>query len=155
MNSCSYIHVLDTAAKGHAFNGYVSGSEINLDGTKWTFTANNPSFKFGNYASGFGLPFGTSGNPTNGLTIETVDSYHLNMIYAKISCASQKTVNYRIYIGDTLLFSGSVTRPTGATSSEIVGCNFAAANGRIKIVIDGNDTSSGAVIVHTLAYNVA
>ena len=100
----------------------------------------------------YGLAFGKNASSrVQSLTIETVDSYTVNAVYFKGATAANQTANYKIYVGDTIVDSGTFTRETTVS---IIGNRFKSSTGKIKIVIDGSGAENGAIYIHSLAYNV-
>lgn len=151
INSCSYIYEIKGSSE---FKGYTSGEVKNLGGTDWTFSWSNPNGLIGNMNATYGLAFGKGSNTRmNELTIETVDTYDIDALYLKGSCASNETINYHMYVGEQLVKEGSITRNSSTTGPEVVGSSFSSINGRIKIIIDGSGARNGAIYIHTLAYN--
>ena len=155
-NSCSYQYeIIGSAAStaGSEFVNYTSGKVVNLGGTNWTFTWTNPNGLVGSKDKTYGLIFGKNASSrVNKLTIETVDSYNVNALYLKAATAAGQTANYKMYVGETLIASGTFTRESAPT---ILGDGFESLTGSLRIVIDGSGAESGAIYIHSLAYNIA
>ena len=154
-NSCSYQYeIIGSAASttGAEFVNYTSGKEVNLGGTIWTFTWTNPNGLVGSKDKTYGLAFGKNASSrVNKLTIETKNEYSVNAIYLKSSTAANQVANYKIYVGDTLVSSGTFTRESSGPS--IIGDTFSSLTGKISIVIDGSGAENGSIYIHSLAYN--
>ena len=156
LNSCSYQYeIIGSAAStpGSEFVNYTSGKEVNLGGEVWTFTWTNPSGAVGSKDKTYGLAFGKNASSRmKELTIETKESHVFNAIYLKAATAANQTANYKIYVGTTLVDSGTFTRESSGPS--LLGTTFTQLEGRIKIVINGGGASEGAIYIHTLAFNI-
>ena len=156
LNSCSYQYeIIGSAAStpGSEFVGYTSGKEVSLGGEVWTFTWTNPNGAVGSKDKTYGLAFGKNASSRmNQLTIETKESHVFNAIYLKAATAANQTANYSIYVGTTLVDSGTFTRESSGPT--LLGTTFSQLEGRIKIVINGSGATDGAIYIHTLAFNI-
>lgn len=154
MNSTSYLHVLTGKTNGGDLTGFSKGGTVTLSGTSWKIDWSNANADIYQYQSKWGVLFGKSSNPVNSFTMETISSISVDAFYAKISCASGKTINYSLTIGNTTIASGSVTRPSGADGPVSVGTEIETPiNGILKLTINGSGATQGSIIVHSLAYN--
>ena len=153
VDSCSYQGLVVNKAKGDFSNG----GTTSIDGVNWTTSWTNASGTMGSKDGTYGLAFGVAsgGKTMHELTFETVSSYNIDKVYFKGSCKAGETINVTIKVGSTTVYSGSITRTSGtSTGPEVVGASISATSGKVSITINGSGASTGAIYVHTLAFNV-
>jgi endonuclease I len=154
--SCSYKYNIQGSKAGADFNGFVKGNNIDLGGTTWNVDWSNSNGKIGSNNTTYGLAFGVASNnqTMNELIFKTVDAINVNAVYFSGSCASGKTINYTIKVGDQVWLSGTISRNSSTTGPEIVGgFKSTPINGQIQIIINGSGATSGAIYMKSLAYN--
>lgn len=155
MNSCSYKYKLTGKANGGDLAGFSNGGSVNFGGTTWQISWTNTSAVIGKLSQKYGVAFGTNNVSVNSLTLRTTAAINASAFYAKIYCASGKTINYTMKIGDTTIKTGSVTYVTGVDVPTIVGTRVETPiQGILSITIDGSGATNGAVYVHSLAYDL-
>ncbi|MFA6675767.1 MAG: hypothetical protein WCS49_02710, partial [Bacilli bacterium] len=155
MESCAYNYVLTGKKAGCDLNGFTNGNSVTLGGTPWTISWTNTNAAIGNRSADYGVAFGTSTTSVNSLTFATTNAIqNTNCFYAKISCASGKTINYTMQIGGTTIASGTVTRTSGVTTGpEIVGASLdIPISGALTMIINGSGATNGAIYIYSLAY---
>ncbi len=152
LESCSYKgYFLD-----YTKSAFSNGGITNISGQDWKFTWTNASGAVGSKDQTYGLAFGVaSGNKTmNELTFETTSSKTINMLYLKGSCKAGETINYTMKVGNTVVAEGSITRTSGVTTGpEVVGASFTELTGKVTITINGSGAQTGAIYLHTVAFN--
>ena len=152
LESCSYKgYFLD-----YTKSAFSNGGTTNISGQDWKFTWTNASGAVGSKDQTYGLAFGVaSGNKTmNELTFETTSSKTINMLYLKGSCKAGETINYTMKVGNTIVATGSITRTSGVTTGpEVVGASFTELTGKVTITINGSGAQTGAIYLHTVAFN--
>ena len=153
LDSCSYQGLVIDAGK----NSFKNGQVTTVDGEAWRVSWTNETGTMGNRDSTYGLAFGVAsgGKVMKELTFETETAKTVNKVYFKGSCKAGETINVTIKVGDTIICNKSITRVSGVTTApEVVGDSFATLTGKVTIIINGTGASSGAIFVHTLAFNV-
>jgi endonuclease I len=155
MHACNYNYPLTGKASGGDLSSFTRGGNANFGGTLWKIDWTNTEAVIGNKDSKIGVAFGTSTKSVNSLTIETTTSLNVNAFYAKIYCASGKTITYTMKIGDTTIASGTVTHPSGVDVPATVGARVETPlSGILMLTINGSGATNGAVYIHSLAYDL-
>ena len=150
IDSCSTISVVGNKAKGDFNSNPVT---VNVDGQNWVVSWKNANAGPYQKNATYGFAFGTSTKPVQELVFETAESKNVNKAYFKGIGAANKTITVTIYIGDEIVYTGDISRPSGTEAPEVVGASFAQKTGKVKVVINGTGANEGSVFVHTLAFN--
>ena len=140
-DTCAYHYKASSGIKDNFLDP--NGQKI-YTGTTYVATLNNEVFDvilgqnnsttFQNISNG-GVTIGstTSGKEINTFTIQTRNSYNnIDAAYFYGSPSSKMTITYKIYVNDVEVLSGETD---GTSSLAEYGGTFAAANGKLKIVV--------------------
>ena len=129
---------------------FVNGGTATFGALQWKISWTNDNASIGSTYAAAGVAFGTGTNAVGTITFETIESLtNVEAFFALVNAASNKTPTYEMYIGSTLVKSGSYTGSGNNADPTMVGSNFTAMTGKVKIVISG--ASNYAVHMHTLA----
>ena len=149
---CNYSHKLTGNSAGGDLKDFVSGNIITLSGIDWKISWTNASDTDCKPGSAYkaGVAFGKGSHGVGTITFETVDKIeNLQAIYARVNCASGKTVNYKIYTGEVEVKNGKYEGSGQNADPTVIGADFDATNAVAKIVISG--ATNFAIHMHTLA----
>ncbi len=151
LESCSNISMFVGSTK----TDFSNGGNVNKNGVDWKVSWTNEKGEMGSNNNTWGMAFGVAngGKTMHELVFETTSEYTVDKVYFKGSCAANKTINYTIMVGETIISSGSITRTPQTVGPETVGDNFTSLTGKIKFIINGTGASEGAIYVYALAFN--
>ena len=137
----SYAHTL---AKGSvAYN-----SAVTFSGVAWTFTGESSYTGWDSNASAKGVQLGSSSNPHKTLTVTSASFSNVSKVTINTSGASSISGNCKVYVGDTLV--GTITLTTTATNYSF---DVANITGEVKFVF--TQTSSKAMYIKSIAVDYA
>ncbi len=147
MESCKYKKTLDK----NDFTVNTMNGEFNFDDThQWTYETTNKISTCSNDKAK-GVKFGKSGAAVGSITLTSKDSFtNVNAFYFSGNVASGLTINYKLYVGETIVCNGNYTYSKEATGKVEFGSSFTNASGKLKLVITN---ATNAIYLSVLAFN--
>lgn len=132
-----------TLAKGDAEVG-----TVNLGGVDWTIAGASSYFGWDSNTSAKGVQFGSGSNPFKTLTVTSEEFSNVSKITLNTSGAKSIAGTCKVYVGDTLL--KTITLTATATNYEI---EVNGLTGAVKF--EYSQTSSKALYIKSIAVNYA
>ncbi len=154
INICNYIYRLVGKSKqdwGNAdLAGFSNGDTATFGALDWVISWTNAEASVEKTFAKAGVAFGTGAKSVGTITFETVDSLtNVQAFFALVNAASNQKPSYTMYIGSTLVKSGSYTGAGNTAYPVMIGAKCNNLSGKAKIVISG--ATNFAIYMHTLA----